>query len=379
MIDYIGNHRSFLLKARTLLDLSAGGDRALHAALEKAQMGELELPPGCEVTYELEALSIMRALLRIPADSADALREYYVDFRERNGQRPTASEAFHDGYLPRTARRAHGSWFGFVTAMGDLGAQEMAAFERTGVFLEALESTKMTRSFKMLVLLAMLNTDTLPGQGIGIDALAAEFARLAGRSPRLVADLGVPLDDAGALTAMIERNPIAAWVGESAVPGATAFEYVSRVLRFKQPMPDAERSAFQGLVREIIEWRLAEYLSRSGEASGEASFTMKVSHANGRPILFLPDRTRAPNIPEGWQSVSIDGQRFEANFVKIAVNVVRSQGSEENALPSILRGWFGHDAGLPGTNHTVVCERADDEWRMRPSTWRNRDESKEGS
>src|SRR5690606_23235600 len=49
VIDYIGNHRSFLLKARTLLDLSAGGDRALHAALEKAQAGELELPPGCEV------------------------------------------------------------------------------------------------------------------------------------------------------------------------------------------------------------------------------------------------------------------------------------------------------------------------------------------
>src|SRR5690606_11810314 len=169
------NHRSFLLKARTLLDLSAGGDRALHAALEKAQAGELELPPGCEVTYELEALNIMRALLRIPADPADALRQYYVDFRERNAQRPTASETFHDGYLPRTARGAHGSWLGFVKAMSDLDAQESAAFERTRVFLEALESTKMTRSFKMLVLLAMLNTDTLPGQGIGIDALTSEF------------------------------------------------------------------------------------------------------------------------------------------------------------------------------------------------------------
>lgn len=379
VIDYIGNHRSFLLKARTLLDLSAGGDRALHAALEKAQAGELELPLGCEVTYELEALNIMRARLRIPADPADALREYCVDFRERNGQRPTAAEAFHDGYLPRTARRAHGSWVGFVMAMGDLGAQEIAAFERTPVFLEALESTKMTRSFKMLVLLAMLNTDTLPGQGIGIDALTAEFARLAGRSPRLAADLGVPLDDVGGLATMIERNPIAAWAGESAVPGAVAFAYESRVLRFKQSIPETERSAFQGLVRELVEWRLAEYLSRSGEPSGEASFTMKVSHSKGSPILFLPDRARVPNIPEGWQAVSIDGRRYEASFVKIAVSVVRSQGSAENALPSILRGWFGHDAGLPGTNHTVVCERIDDEWQMRPSARRSRDESKEGS
>jgi len=375
VIDYIGNHRSFLLKARTLLDIAQGGDRALFAALERAQANELDLPPGCAVTYELEALNIMRALLRVPADPADALREYYVDFRDRNGQRPTASEAFHDGYLPRTARRAHGSWFGFVKAMGDLDARESAAFERTHGFLEALESTKMTRSFKMLVLLAMLNTDTLPGPGIGIEALTSEFARLAGRTPKLAADLGVPMDDAGALTAMIERNPIAAWTGGSAVPGATAFEYAEKTLRFKQTIPDSERSAFQGLIRELAEWRLAEYLLRTGEPSSEASFTMKVSHANGRPILFLPDRSRVSGVPDGWQPVSIDGQRYEANFVKVAVNVVRAQGTEENALPAILRGWFGHDAGLPGTNHTVVCERIDGEWNMRPTTRRNADEA----
>lgn len=87
------------------------------------------------------------------------------------------------------------------------------------------------------------------------------------------------------------------------------------------------------------------------------------------------NRARVPNIPEGWQAVSIEGQRYEANFVKVAVNVVCSQGSAENALPSILRGWFGHDAGLPGTNHTVVCERIEDEWHMRPSTRRNVDEA----
>lgn len=128
--------------------------------------------------------------------------------------------------MPRTARGAHGSWLGFVKAMSDLDAQESAAFERTRVFLEALDSTRMARSFKMLVLLAMLNTDTLPGQGIGIDALTAEFARLAGRTPKLVGDVGVPLDDAGALTAMIERNPIDAWTGASAVPALASEEPV---------------------------------------------------------------------------------------------------------------------------------------------------------
>ena len=46
VIDYIGNHRSFLLKPRTLLQLGPG-DATLAAALRLARSGELELPPGC--------------------------------------------------------------------------------------------------------------------------------------------------------------------------------------------------------------------------------------------------------------------------------------------------------------------------------------------
>src|SRR5690606_26049710 len=81
VIDYIGNHRSFLLKARTLLALPAGNDRDLAAALERAEAGRLDLPTGCEVTYELEALSIMRTLLRPvrSSNAVDALRAYYED------------------------------------------------------------------------------------------------------------------------------------------------------------------------------------------------------------------------------------------------------------------------------------------------------------
>jgi len=371
VIDYIGNHRSFLLKARTLLALVGGGDRELYAALEKVQARDFELPPGCEVTYDLEALNIMRALLRIPANQSDALRDYYLDFRERNGQRPSASEVFHDGYLPRTARRAHGSWLGFVAAMGDLDEAETRALEIARPFLEALESTKMTRSYKMLVLLAMLNTNTLPGRGIGIDALAAEFGRLAGRTPKLVTDLGVSVDDAGAVKELVERNPIVAWTGEGAVPGGAAFSYEAGVLRYVQPVPDSVRGAFQILVREVTEWRLAEYLSRASESAPGTPFTMKVSHSNGQPILFLPNRARVDGIPEGWQPVLIDGKPYQANFVKIAVNVVRADGDDENALASILRGWFGHDAGRPGTNHAVACEHIDGEWTMRPVTRRD--------
>ena len=51
VIDYIGNHRTFLLKPRTLFQLGPG-DGAISAALKMLLAGKTDLPPGCEVTYE---------------------------------------------------------------------------------------------------------------------------------------------------------------------------------------------------------------------------------------------------------------------------------------------------------------------------------------
>jgi hypothetical protein len=132
-------------------------------------------------------------------------------------------------------------------------------------------------------------------------------------------------------------------------------------------LPDESRSAFAELVREIVEWRLAEYLDRSGDSLGSGpGFVCNVAHANGRPILFLPGREDHPAIPEGWTRISADGQELEANFVKVALNVVRRPGSEQNILPEILHGWFGEEAGKPGARQRVIFEQSEGSLMMRP-------------
>ncbi len=118
-------------------------------------------------------------------------------------------------------------------------------------------------------------------------------------------------------------------------------------------------------MREIIDWRLAEYLERSAGAA-EDRFVCKVSHANKRPILFLPDRAQRPGLPSGWTDISIEGELYEANFVKVALNVVRCKGSDVNELPGILRRWFGPNAGLPGTDFRVGLDRSDSGYVLVP-------------
>ena len=46
---------------------------------------------------------------------------------------------------------------------------------------------------------------------------------------------------------------------------------------------------------------------------------------------------------------------------------MRAPGDDRNRLPEILRGWFGPDAGLPGTRHEVALEQGSDGWQLRPS------------
>ena len=55
---------------------------------------------------------------------------------------------------------------------------------------------------------------------------------------------------------------------------------------------------------------------------------------------------------------------YSANFVKVAVNVIRKPGEEENQLPKILRSWFGPDAGASGTRHAVALARRGNEWHL---------------
>lgn len=369
VIDYIGNHRTFLVKIRSLLEsfLKLGaGDAGIDRALKAIESRDIELPPGCDVTYELEAVDIVRGLLRVPRGD-EAIRAYYEDFRDRYGQRPTAAEMFHEGYSPRSVRASFGSWPRFVGTMSDLSDAEQRVLDHAGDFLDVLEKTQMTKSFKMLALLAMLQEDALPG-AMTLDRLAVGFGEIAARSAALRADVGEAIDDPAALEKLVRENPIAAWAGGRGTDGRTYFAYRDRVFRSTLEIPGELREAFQEMVREIVDWRLAEYLQRPSQGSNgqDGQIICKLIHSGGRPILKLPDRDKTPGVPQGWTDVLVESQPHEANFAKEFVNVIRKQGQEVNSLTPILRGWFGDDAGRPGTRHHVAFRHGEDGYEMVP-------------
>lgn len=260
VIDYVGNHRSFLIKPSTLFGVGPGYDE-IARILDQASANQLTLPPGCEVTYDLIALDLLRSLLPAHATEKARYEGYYNDFKDRHDRRPLAAEAFHDGFNPRTIRQLAGSWLAFVNTRGDLTTGQHQVLQDNATFLNILEVTPMSRSFKMLTLEAMIVRDTLPG-AIGILDLMSEFSRLAGRSAKLKADVGVPLEDTAQLRKYLERNPIAAWTGGKGTGGRAYFAYEGEMFRSTFDVPWELRADFQELVREILDWRMGEYLGR---------------------------------------------------------------------------------------------------------------------
>jgi superfamily II DNA or RNA helicase/diadenosine tetraphosphate (Ap4A) HIT family hydrolase len=282
VIDYIGNHRAFLVKVRALFALGAG-DAAVAQALDMVSANRVTLPPGCAVTYDLKAIDILKGLLRL-GRREEMVEAYYQDFKERYGERPRAAEALHDGYDPRSVRPRYGSWLGFVQAMGDLGEGQRRLLREAGDFLTAVEKTDMTRSFKMVVLRALLNRDALPG-AVGLDALTEEFARVARPSAALRKDVAENVDDLARLRRYLERNPVAAWTGGKGTGGQPYFALDGDAFRSTFTIPAELRAEFQELVAELVEWRLAAYLRREGREPAEPREPGEQGATRWRPYL----------------------------------------------------------------------------------------------
>jgi superfamily II DNA or RNA helicase/HKD family nuclease/diadenosine tetraphosphate (Ap4A) HIT family hydrolase len=364
VVDYIGNHRVFLLKPQTLFGLPSG-DREVLNLLERLRDGSQELPPGCEVTYELETVEILKALLRVAPGQVDALEARYDDFKALHDQRPTALELYEEGYNPRAVRPKYPSWMQFVASRGDLSAASQQALDAHRAFIDVLDVTPMVKSYKMLVLLGMLNAGQFPG-ALSVAQLAGEVRKIAGRTRRAAEDLEGSFTDEQALIRLLIQNAIDAWAGGKGTRDTAYFSYEDGVFKTTFVVAPDLLEPFQEMVREVAEWRLAEYLDRKGrDKAGHA--TLKVSHASGRPILFLPQGPEREDLPEGWTEVEADGERLSLNFVKIAVNVARRGADEANVLPEVLRRWFGEDAGAPGTRHNVSLKRDGDLWKLSPT------------
>ena len=356
VIDFVGNHRVFARRLIHLLSLHKvdAGWIELRRWLERA---EASLPPECLLEVSVEARDLLRSF--IPGGAGAAI-EAYRGMRDEHGRRPTMVELFHRGYLPATIRAAHDQWFRFVEQEGDLDDAERGLLAAATDWFRMLETTALNRSFKMVVLQAFLDRGAL-WTGIALSDLGAACRRLLLGHRELYRDLEpnaqIPdhqLADAAVWNAWWQAWPVQKWTEPQG--GRTWFTIERERFSFLGKCEETLRPAFEAMTAEVVEYRMAQYIRRSRKPMA-TGFSAKVSHSGGRPILFLPKGGEWAGRPFAWTAVTLhDGSTWQFKFARVACNVAHPAGAAENQLATLLRGWFGHDAGLPGTNFQVRFE-----------------------
>lgn len=372
VIDFVGNHRVFLDRIRQLLSFAPPSERTrLDQALETD--GPIELPSGCSVDVDMEAKELLRLML--PRGRTEVER-VYRELHTARGARPTAGELHRLGYLPSTLRTAggHGSWFEFVEAEGHLSDDERRALEHGRVWFRDLEKSEaMTKSFKMIVLEALLEAHALR-DGLTVESLARRCHAILRRSPELFLDIQEKVRfeqlDESNLSAWIaywKKNPIAAWTKKSAGKKRVYFSVEDGRFVSRLPIVNEAEETFARMTRELVDYRLSQYRMRQRESSTVTSFECKVTWNQRDPILKLPSRKTRPDLPKESVDVRLpDGSIWVFRLKKEFCNVARPAGTQRNKLPDLMRQWFGPQAGHPGTNFGVSFEPGPDGWLIQP-------------
>jgi len=372
VVDFIGNHRSFMSKPAALLSLMGISAPGL-AGLGMIERGELNVE-GCEVHIETEALDMLRTLAKASKD--DMLVYEYTQLRDTHGRRPSAGEVFMAGVHMKPVKERYGTWFDFVEKMetdgvSDLSGEELRVHGEHAAWFGDLMSTRLGKSWRMVVVRALLDMGGLHGE-VDVGALAVVCEGILKDDPVLrfeLAELEVG-DGGGAGFEGRWREAVLRQWHEAKSVKRQWFVLDGEVFRSRLAVAEGDRAVFDEMTAELVDLRLreckAKLRGRLAIVGQSSPIRIKVSHTRGEPILRF-DRKRNGEIPGAGedQRVWVDGVPYLFGFRKIAVNVVRERLGGPNIIGQLMRTWFGVNAGLPGSQHWVELVRHGEGWTLR--------------
>lgn len=287
VLDFIGNHQSFLHKPQALCGV---GNTFKQLALfaRNAEQQRLSLPEGCFVNFDLRLINFLKSL------DGQGIQNEYEALKQSLGRRPTLSEAYRAGMSMVEMRRQFGSWFELLKEVGDLSPSQATVLNKHAPLLKEFEITSMNKSFKMVLAEAFqeLNGWQHPP---ALPTLALRSWEVLQRRRPLLADLDGMFD--GHQTGQDETwgrywrdNPVNAWTGGNLRDRSSAhFEVREGRFTPKASITQEDLPDLQGMVQELVDFRLAAYEHRQGSAPVSNVIPFVRPARQGTELPFFPN------------------------------------------------------------------------------------------
>lgn len=277
VLDFVANHQSFLHKPMALMNRSMN-HRDLAEFARQAEHGQLALPEGCFVNYDLRFIDFLKSL------DSGSVQTDYRSLRDTLGRRPSLTEFYRSGASLQDMRRQHGHWFALVAAEeSELSHLERHIIDTHGGFLRELETTAMNKSYKMVLLEAFLELDGWR-KTVRLERLAERSWQVLQRRRPLLGDLpddyqGMNREPSDWLNYW-KKNPISAW------SNGRYFSVEQGLFIGNIPVDEAAIAPLSELVQELVDYRLTTYAAR-------ASLPRAVVH----PLPSRPEQVELAYFP----------------------------------------------------------------------------------
>ena len=281
VVDLVGNHKACLFKPELLREITQADpiDKPLGSAAPA-------LPDGCFINLDPELIPLID---KLRYGGRVKVVDDYRRLKDQLGHRPTAVQAFQAGFDFSKLRKQHGSWFELVLSEGDLDTSSVIVLDKLRDFLlNGIETTTLNKSFKIILLQALLELDGLR-KPPSLQVLAAQSRYVLERHPDLLQlDLSATQQamsaDSAAWLTYWKGNPITHSsnvgdiyknyeVGESSQ--SYGIDEVARNSKVKYwfsrdnerftpdfIFPEPELDSLHQMMQELVDLRLAEYRLR---------------------------------------------------------------------------------------------------------------------
>lgn len=290
VIDLVGSHKACLGKPLLLQQ---------QLTTRRGERGIPTLVDGCFINLDPALLPM---LARLRAINKPPLPEIYRDLKETLGYRPTAHQVWSEMQQQHLefSTQSMGSWFHLVAQEGDLDDASHGIWQQHRAFVHsAIETTPLTKCFKIILLQALLELDGLR-QPPTLAELARHSRYLLERHPELLArDLPtaqqqLAADSTGWLRYW-RTNPIKHTTGKNG-SDKRRYWFVVKDDRFIADfaLSDDDIDLLQPMMQELLDLRMAQYLARKPSATAEIAVTIAPISEPSAEIISLAAHATGP-------------------------------------------------------------------------------------
>jgi superfamily II DNA or RNA helicase/HKD family nuclease len=263
IVDLIGNYRNADIKLSLF-----------NTQLSKGKTNNIlpQVPDFCEIDLDVNVINLFEEMARKKQPRRENLFADYMALKRELGRRPSYLELHLQGASDSpNYRQEFQSYVGFLKWSEELSDREIEVFEQYENWLIEVEKTVMSKSYKMIVLLAMLQSGPTDWyKPISSQEIAPFFHQyLTEKEYRKRIDFS----DKGAkklwdydengVSKLIETMPITKWSGSS--KGLISYENDLFTLNFDVAKEDEE--ILFGWTEEICEYRLHYHFERKAKRS----------------------------------------------------------------------------------------------------------------